>query len=205
MYVPSNFAEPDPAVCHDLIEANEFGLLVSPVGGRPYASHLPFLLDRDRGPHGTLLAHMTRTNPHWQAFDESEVLVVFSGPHAYVSPRWYQKSPNVPTWNYVAVHGYGRPRLIEDPVAVRAMLGRFVDVQEAGQAQPWRIDELPDDYIATMIRAIVAFEIPLDRLEGKRKLNQNRTAADRAGVITALQQTADPGATAIAGLMAAFD
>ncbi len=205
MFVPNRYAEHDPAVCHDFIEANEFGLLVAPVDGRPFASHLPFLLDREQGPHGTLSAHMARANPHWRAFDDTEVLVVFSGPHVYVSPGWYAATPNVPTWNYVAVHAYGRPRLIDDPGAVRALLARQVESQERGQAQPWRLDGLADDYVAAMIRGIAAFEIPLDRLEGKWKLNQNRTAADRAGVIAALQDRADPQASAIARLMAALD
>ena len=103
------------------------------------------------------------------------------------------------------LHGYGRPRLIDNPVAVRSLLARQVEIQEAGQAHPWSIDELADDYIAAMIRGIVAFEIPLDRLEGKWKLNQNRTAADQAGVIDALRQISDPNAATIAGLMADLD
>ena len=205
MYVPNKFAEHDPAACQKFIQANEFGLLVSSGDGRPFASHLPFGLDRDRGPYGTLFGHMTRANPHWREFGQSEMLVVFSGPHTYISPRWYRTTPNVPTWNYVAVHGYGRPRLIDDPVAMRSLLARQVEIQEAGQAHPWSIDELADDYIAAMIRGIVAFEIPLDRLEGKWKLNQNRTAADQAGVIDALRQISDPNAATIAGLMADLD
>ena len=205
MYVPKKFAEDDPAACHDFIEANDFALLVAPVDGRPFASHLPFLLDRDQGPCGTLHAHMARANPQWRAFDDSEVLVVFSGPHVYVSPAWYAATPNVPTWNYVAVHAYGRPRLVDDPGAVRAHLARLVEVQEHGRAKPWRLDGLADDYVAAMIGGIVAFEIPLDRLEGKWKLNQNRTAADRVGVIAALRDRTDPGAAAIARAMAALD
>ena len=205
MYVPNKFAVDEPSVCHDFIEANDFALLVSPVDGQPFASHLPFLLDRNQGTCGTLLAHMARANPQWRAFDDSEVLVVFSGPHVYVSPAWYAATPNVPTWNYVAVHAYGRPRLVDDPGAVRAHLARLVEVQEHGRAKPWRLDGLADDYVAAMMRGIVAFEIPLDRLEGKWKLNQNRTAADRAGVIAALQDRTDSQATAIARLMAALD
>ena len=205
MYVPKNFAEDDLGACHDLIQANDFGLLVAPVDGRPFASHLPFLLDRERGPNGTLVAHMARANPHWRAFDGGEVLVVFSGPHVYVSPSWYATAPNVPTWNYVAVHAYGVPSLIEDQEATRSVLRRTVATQESRFERPWRMDGLAEDYVTSMMRAIVAFEVPIARLEGKWKLNQNRAAKDRAGVRAALQRDADPQAQAIAALMAARD
>lgn len=204
MYVPKAFAEDDAAVRHDLIEANNFGLLVSTVDGAPLATHLPFLLDRERGARGTLVAHMARANPHWQGFAAGgEALAVFTGPHAYISPAWYAGEPNVPTWNYAAVHAYGVPRLVEDPAAVAAMMERLVDVHEAGSGQPWRLASQPDDYRQAMIRGIVAFEIPVARLEGKSKLSQNKTAADRAGVVAALRDASDPQALALGLLMQA--
>jgi transcriptional regulator len=133
------------------------------------------------------------------------VLVVFSGAHAYVSPSWYGQHPSVPTWNYVAVHAYGVPRVIEDPGRVRALLDRLVRTFEDGRPAPWRMDGLPDDYVSGMMRGIVAFEIPIDRLEGKAKLSQNRPASDRARVRAALSAEDDPLARALAELMAEPD
>src|SRR5262245_55708329 len=104
MYIPTAFAETDPGTLFGFIEAYSFGLLVSTHQGGPFASHLPLLLEREAGPHGTLLGHMARANPQWHDLDGQEVLAVFSGPHAYVSPTWYESEQVVPTWNYVAVH-----------------------------------------------------------------------------------------------------
>ena len=128
-------------------------------------------------------------------------LAIFQGPHAYVSPGWYAAHPSVPTWNYVAVHAYGRPALIEAPDRVKALLARLVETYETGRAAPWRFDSLAADYVDGMIRGIVAFEMPIERLEGKAKLSQNRGAEDRAGAIRGLEATADPLAVATAALM----
>jgi transcriptional regulator len=130
---------------------------------------------------------------------------VFPGPHAYVSPSWYGQHPSVPTWNYVAVHAYGVPRLVEDAGRVRALLGRLVRAFEDGRSTPWRMDSLSDAYLEGMMRGIVAFEIPIDRLEGKAKLSQNRSAADRARVCAGLAAEGDPLARAVADLMAEPD
>ena len=129
------------------------------------------------------------------------MLVVFPGAHAYVSPSWYAQHPSVPTWNYVAVHAYGVPRLIEEPERVRALLDRLVRTFEDGRATPWRMDSLSDTYLSGMMRGIVAFEIPIDRLEGKAKLSQNRPAGDQARVRAALAAEDDPMARAVAELM----
>ena len=115
MYIPAAFQQTDKTKLHDFIEANSFGLLVSTHGGEPFATHLPFLLERDAGPHGCLVGHVARANPQWHGLDGQTVLAVFSGPHAYVSPTWYEAENVVPTWNYVAVHAYGPCRLVEDP------------------------------------------------------------------------------------------
>jgi transcriptional regulator len=204
VYVPGHFDASDPAWCHRLIEAESFGTLVGiDASGAPFATHLPFLLDADRGPLGTLLGHVARANPQWRHFAAGRpVLAIFTGPHAYVSPAWYEVHPSVPTWNYVAVHAYGVPALIEDPGRVTAFLGRLVQTHEAGRSEPWTMDALPADYLAGMLRGIVAFEIPLDRLEGKAKLSQNRGAADQAHVRDALAGAGDPAAAAVATLMA---
>src|SRR5438477_12570684 len=136
MYVPPHFAESDPATLHDFIEGHSFGLLVSQVGGVPFASHLPFLIDRTTGPHGTLLGHMARANPHWRELAGQTALAVFSGAHAYVSPTWYEAANVVPTWNYVAVHATGRAELVEDRDDLLAILRRSVAVYEAGMPRP---------------------------------------------------------------------
>ena len=115
MYVPTAFAETDEGKLHEFMQAYSFGLLVSTHGGEPFATHLPFLLDRNAGPHGTLVGHMARANPHWHDLEGQTVLAVFSGPHAYISPTWYESENVVPTWNYVAVHAYGICRLVNDP------------------------------------------------------------------------------------------
>jgi transcriptional regulator len=193
----------DPAWCHEIIRQESFATLVT-VGeaGAPFATHLPVLVDESRGPRGTLLAHVARPNPQWRHFDGRQVLVIFQGPHAYVSPSWYGVQPSVPTWNYVAVHAYGVPSLIEDEGRVRALLARLTDTYESGQPVPWRVEDAGDDYVRGMMRGIVAFEIPVDRLEGKAKLSQNRSAGDRERVRTALTGTGDPLAARLASLMA---
>ena len=205
MFIPEPFAETDRATLFELIRQYDFGLLVTAVDGAPFGSHLPFLLDAERGPEGTLLAHMARSNPHWRSFDGvSEALVVFQGPHAYVSPGWYDPANNaVPTWNYAVVHAYGVPRIVDDPAAVRAQQERMVAHYEDGMARPWRLASQPEAYVAAMLNGIVAFEIPIGRLEGKFKLSQNHPEANRRGAIAGLSATGDPLAAAVAALMQA--
>src|SRR5712691_2090561 len=177
MYVPEDFREDHPAAVHALIRAYGFATLVTVDGGVPFASHVPLLLDADRGPHGTLLGHVARGNPQWRHFGASPALAIFQGPHGYVSPSWYATAPAVPTWNYAAVHAVGVPHVLEDEAAVRALLARLVAVHEAPLPVPWTL-ALPADFEARMVRGIVAFEMPVDRLEGKRKLSQNRSGDD---------------------------
>jgi transcriptional regulator len=204
MYVPKAFDASDRARCHALMRAESFAILVTTdEAGLPFATHLPVLLDGDRGPLGTLLAHVARPNPQWRHFGPGRrALVVFHGPHAYVSPSWYATHPSVPTWNYVAVHAYGVPCLIEEAAAVKALLGRLVRTYEAGRPEPWRVESLPADYVDRMIQGIVAFEIPIDRLEGKAKLSQNRSPEDQARVAAGLRADGDGLSRAVADLMA---
>ncbi len=206
MYIPAPFAETDRAVLHDLIEAHGFGVLVSvDEAGAPVASHIPFVLDRASGDNGTLQAHLARANPQWRGFDAgAEILSIFEGPHAYISPRWYDPADYaVPTWNYAVVHAYGVPKIVEEAGVVRAqqeaLVARYEDTSE-----PWRLDSQREQYIDVMLKGIVAFEIPIARLEGKFKLNQNHPTANRAGAIRGLREEAgDPPSLAVADLMAA--
>ena len=197
MYVPEAFAEREQAVLHEWMQRHPFALLVTGQGGAFGATHLPLWLDPGRGSHGTLLGHVARANPHWRSFDgATRALAVFSGPHAYVSPRWYRK-PGVPTWNYVAVHAEGAPRVVDDPEAVHTLLGRLTDAHDG----PGGFDAVPADLVGRLSRGIVAFELPIERLTGKAKLSQNKGAEDRAGVVAGLRASGEPEALAIAALV----
>jgi transcriptional regulator len=200
MYVPPAFAETDQDKLHDFIASHSFGLLVSTLGGEPFATHLPLLLDRGAGPHGTLVGHLARANPHWHGLEGQTVLAVFAGPHAYVSPTWYEADDVVPTWNYVAVHAYGTCRLVDDAEALADILAATVDTYERSMAKPWSIDT-GSDFFRKMARAVVGFRVEISRLEGKWKLNQNHPRARREKVIRVLERSEDQDAAAIARLM----
>lgn len=198
MYVPAAFRLTDRARMIEIMRAYNFALLVTAPDGRAQASHLPFLYEAEEGPEGTLYAHMARANPQWRDFaavaeSGGEALVVFQGPHSYISPTWYaSEQPNVPTWNYVAVHAYGRPQVIEDPAAARALLERLVAVQEAGLMPSWFTAGLSDTFISGMLRGLVAFRMPVARLEAKAKLSQNKTAAQLAAATAVLEAAEAP-------------
>lgn len=198
MFVPKAFRLDDRRAIVELIEAYGFALLVTALDGPPQASHLPFLYDPERGPEGTLLGHMARANPQWHDFAAlaergAEALVIFQGPHSYISPTWYGGGPpTVPTWNYAAVHAYGQPRLMEEPAAVRGLLDRLVAVQEAGQARPWSTQDLEESFVQGMMRGMVAFEMPVTRLEAKAKLSQNKKPAQLAAATQALETAEAP-------------
>jgi transcriptional regulator len=200
MYIPASFAMPDVRACHESILANSFGELITVASdGLPIVTHLPFLLDGSRGPNGTLIAHLARENPQIEHLNNGKIgLAVFRGAHAYISPSWYTTHPAVPTWNYIAVHAYGIPVLIEDPAAVHNILRQLVTRHEAAAGTAWQMDRLDDRYLAEMTERIVAFEMPIDRLEGKAKLSQNRSDLDRHGVVAALRASSDPNARNVA-------
>lgn len=207
MYTPDHFNEDRLDTLHAVIENNNFGLLIAQVDGELVASHLPFLLDPARGPNGTLLVHMARANPQWPAFDgELAALAVFSGPHAYVSPNWYEPGKNnVPTWNYIAVHCSGTPVLMEDAGYTVGHLRRLVDRQERRFDDPWSLSAMPENYVSGMAKGVVVLEIPIECIEGKAKLSQNRTPADRSGVISALEKSPHSVDQRLAASMRKFD
>jgi transcriptional regulator len=184
MYIPSHFRETDPSTVARLIRDNGFAVLVSGAGDALTATHLPMTYHPEIGSHGVLRGHVARANEHWRHFSAGgPALAIFSGPHAYVSPRWYQPGNSVPTWNYEAVHVYGTARTLEDEAALRPIL----EALTAQYDPAWTLAALPDEYVARMSRAIVGIEIAIDRIEAKRKLNQNRSTADIASVATALE------------------
>lgn len=206
MYIPKAFEIEDIKTIHAFMRDYDFAILVTQQDGIPFATHLPTVLDEARGPLGTIEAHMARANPQWQNFDETrEVLLIFQGPHSYISPSWYvdNAAASVPTWNYEIVHAYGSVRLIEEPERVRGLLQRLIQKNESRFEHPW---EMPfsDDELRQRMSGFVCFEIELTRLEGKGKLSQNRTLNDQRHVITSLEENAEllgEGAVGVADLM----
>ena len=194
MYIPSHFRETDERVLAEFMDAYAFGTLVTVEGARPFASHLPFLHDREGR---TLHAHVARGNPQWQHIAaNADVLVMFQGPHGYVSPTWYAK-PGVPTWNYTAVHVYGRARALDDAAATGRHVEKLAARFERGSAAPW----VPE-YDARMLSGIVGIEIAIAEIQGKFKLSQNRSAEDRTRVVARLEAGGTDESTALAKLVA---
>ena len=200
MYIPAAFAEPDRTRLHAFIEQNSFGVLVSRVDGLPFASHLPFLLDRGAGPRGALVGHVARANPQWRQAHGQTALAVFSGPHAYVSPTWYEAEQVVPTWNYTAVHAYGRVEVIEDTGALLEIVQRSVRFYEGAMPRPWSFDPA-STFVGRLLAQIVGLRIEVERIEGKFKLNQNHPAERREKVARALRRRGGEDALAIAAMM----
>lgn len=191
MYVPAHFAETRRETLHALMREHPLAALVTTGPDGLAADHVPVELDPDAGPMGTLRGHFARANPAWRNQPpDTEVLAIFQGPQAYVSPSWYPSKAEhgrvVPTWNYAVVHAWGPLRTIEDPVWLRALVTRLTDRHEAGRAEPWAVDDAPEEYVEALLRAIVGFEIPIARLQGKWKMSQNRPSADRDAVARAL-------------------
>jgi transcriptional regulator len=201
VYLPPAFAEVRPEVLLQHIDQHDFGLLISHGADGLIASHIPFLIERD-GDELHLLGHLARPNPQVEHLGRGdEVLAIFSGPHAYISPSWYASGPSVPTWNYADVHAYGSVRVIEDDDWLRRVLHRLSERHEARNSIPWQMQDLPETYLRTMLKGIIGLDISVTRLEGKYKLSQNRPAADRPRVIAALEGQSNADPLAVAELM----
>jgi transcriptional regulator len=199
VYIPASFAETDTTRLHEFIRRNSFAILTSHGEDGLIASHLPLILDADAGPCGHLLGHMARANPQWRDA-QGEVMAIFSGPHAYVSPSWYEEGGTVPTWNYVAIHAYGTLRIIEERDGLLDILRRSVSTYESPRPEPWAFDESAP-HVETMLKAITGFRIEITRLEGKWKLSQNHTDERRQRVIRALEGRPDEDSQGIARMM----
>lgn len=204
MYVPKHFEETRTDVLHSFMRAHPFATLVTRTADGLEANHIPFHTDAARGPFGTLVGHVARANPVWkQTLADEETLVVFQGPHGYVSPSWYptkrETGKVVPTWNYAAVHAYGRVRFIEDRLWLRGLVVLLTTTHELGRPEPWAVDDAPADFIEAMLGGIVGVEILVTRLVGKRKLSQNRPREDRRGVVAGL--SAEPSGGTLGQLM----
>ena len=206
MYVPAHFAETRLEVLHQLIHERSQAVLVTLGAEGLNANHVPFLLDLDEPPLGTLRAHVARANPMWRDFTgEVDALAIFEGPQAYITPSWYRSKEEhgkvVPTYNYITVHAYGRLRVVEDREWLRDLVQRLTDKFETPRPQRWKVTDAPEDFIETMLGAIVGLEMPVTRLLGKWKASQNRPEADRIGVAQGLRENADDEAVAMAGLV----
>jgi transcriptional regulator len=199
MYVPKHFAMDDVTELSAFVSANPFATFVSLLEGQLVATHVPVLLEGDAAPGGRLVGHFARANGHWQAFDgTTESLVIFGGPHAYVSPAWYAETPAVPTWNYAAVHVYGAVRAIEDPEAILPVIDKLIATFDT---QGYTRDSVPPDYRTNLARATVGLELTISRVDGKAKLSQNRPVEDRRNVVHHLSQSTDATEVSLAELM----
>ncbi|MBD8528449.1 MULTISPECIES: FMN-binding negative transcriptional regulator [unclassified Massilia] len=197
MYIRPDHRFDDPNALFALIEEHALGAWVLGGADGLLANHIPFLLDRERGPHGTLVGHVARANPVWRALAAgSPSLVMFQGPQAYITPNWYpgkaEHGKVVPTWDYAVVHAHGVARAVEDPAWLMDMLDRLTNAQEAAQPAPWKVSDAPRGYIDKLLRAIVGIEIPIDRLEGKLKASQDEAVRDRLGTVEGLRGLVRP-------------
>jgi transcriptional regulator len=193
MYVPPAFREDDLAAIHATIEQARLSHLVTATADGLIATPLPMILVREEGPHGTLYGHVARANPQWKLPAIGEAMALFLGPHAYITPNWYATKQEthkvVPTWNYVAVHAYGPIEFFDDGNRLRDIVTRLTDMHERDSAVPWAVNDAPEPFIAAQLRAIVGLRLPITRIEGKRKMSQNRSAEDRAGVAAGLSSS----------------
>lgn len=192
LYVPPAFRVDDRRELARFIEANAFGTLVSTDGEELHVSHIPFLVEIREDGAMRLVAHVARANGHWKALERArKVIAIFQGPHAYVSPGWYEGAPAVPTWNYAVVHAQGKATPIEE-AELRRALARLSARYERDRPEPWRMEDLPEDYVSKMVGAIAGFAIDVERLEGKFKLSQNRPGRDAERVAEALEAEGAP-------------
>ncbi|MBA2285738.1 MAG: FMN-binding negative transcriptional regulator [Ktedonobacteraceae bacterium] len=203
MYIPAHFREDNLEVLHRLMRDYSFATLVS-MGddGVPIATPLPFLLEAEPTPYGTLKAHMALGNPQWRTFQpDREVLVLFQGPHAYITPSWYEEALSVPTWNYATVHAYGIVRIIKDTALLYEHLKSLIQTHEAQFAHPWPFEDLPNDFVEKKMQGVVGFSIEITRLEGKFKMSQNRPQNDRTRVAAELRKSQDATLTSVGELV----
>ena len=206
MYIPKQFDEPRVDVLHQLIRSRPFATLVTLSSSGLNANHIPMHLSEQPGPFGTLRGHVARANPVWSDIAKDvEVLAIFHGPNAYVTPSWYPTKAEtgkvVPTWNYVVAHVYGTLRVIDDAAWLRAHLEALTAHNEAAFVEPWRLADAPSDFIEKMIGGVVGIEIDITRLSGKWKASQNQPAENQAGVIEGLRASGSVEALEMAALI----
>jgi transcriptional regulator len=202
VFVPEHYRQRDPQALFDALRANAFATIISAgPGGAPAASWIPFVIE-GTPEQPIIFGHLARANDQWREWTAATpLLALFQGPHHYISPAWYESEPHVPTWNYLAVQVRGRPRLLEQPAEVEAMLERLVSQMESTRERPWQLASMPASYRAQQAAAIVGFELIVAEIAGAWKLSQRADAPDRAGAIAGLRATGGEDALAIASLM----
>lgn len=205
MYTPPAFREDDPATLRQIIRAARLATLVTATAEGLMATPLPLYLDESEGVHGVLYGHIAKANPQWRAAPLGEALVLFSGADAYITPSWYaakrEHGKVVPTWNYEAVHAYGPAEFFEDGARLLEAVTRLTQLYEQPRAEPWAVTDAPEPFIASQLKGIVGLRLPITRLEGKRKMSQNRSEADREGVARGLAESDSPSDRAVAKLI----
>lgn len=203
MYIPKFNEEKDLSVLHSLVRSKPLGAWSTVANGEIAVNHIPFVLHENRGELGTLVGHVARANKIFETFStNSNSVVVFQGEQAYITPSWYPSKHNhgkaVPTWNYAVVHAHGIPNKIEDPAQLLQHLNELTGLHEGQRELPWSVSDAPDDFIEKLVGAIVGIEIPITKLMGKWKLGQNRSAADKLGIIKGLMANDDPESSGLA-------
>jgi transcriptional regulator len=206
MYIPKHFAEPRVDFLHQLIHTRPLSTLITLTPRGLNANHIPLHLSLEPGPFGTLRGHVARANPIWDDINSDvDALAVFHGPDAYVTPSWYPTKAEagkvVPTWNYAVAHAYGRLRIVDDPIWLRAHLGELTDHNEASFAEPWHLDDAPFEFTDKLIGAVVGIEIVITSLIGKWKTSQNQPAQNQAGVACGLRCSGGSDAVEMAALI----
>ena len=190
MYTPPAFKEDNLTVLHAMMTSTGLATFVTATENGLMATPLPLMIDPHEGPYGVLHGHLARANPQWTATPMGEAMAVFMGPDAYITPSWYTtKQENgrvVPTWNYAAVHAYGPVTFFEDEDRLLGLVSRLTELHEQAREQPWAVTDAPEKFVKAQLRGIVGMRMPITRLEGKRKMSQNRNASDRAGVVKGL-------------------
>lgn len=205
MYTPPAFREDDPTALRQIIRAARLATLVTATAEGLMATPLPLYLDESEGAHGVLYGHLAKANPQWKTAPLGEALVLFSGADAYITPSWYvakaEHGKVVPTWNYEAVHAYGPAEFFEDGARLLEAVTRLTNLHEAPRAEPWAVSDAPEPFIASQLKGIVGLRLPITRLEGKRKMSQNRSEADRAGVARGLAESGRPNDHTVAAMI----
>ncbi|MBS7698407.1 MULTISPECIES: FMN-binding negative transcriptional regulator [unclassified Chelatococcus] len=205
MYVPPAFREDDPVELRHIMREARLSTLVTATSEGLIATPLPLILDESEGEYGVLHGHLAKANPQWKLPASGEALVIFSGPDAYVTPSWYPSKQEhgkvVPTWNYVAVHAYGQPEFFDDETRLLEAVTRLTNLHEQRRAVPWSVTDAPEAFIKAQLKGIVGLRLPISRIEGKRKMSQNRNADDREGVAEGLRSSSDAGEQAVSKLI----
>lgn len=205
MYIPPAFRDDDLAGLHATIRAARLANLVTATDEGLIATPLPFILDDTEGEHGVLYGHVAKANLQWKTSPVGDAMTIFMGPDAYVTPSWYETKQEtgkvVPTWNYVAVHAYGPVEFFQDPERLLDAVTRLTRLHEGSRARPWDVSDAPADFVAAQLRGIVGVRMPITRIEGKRKMSQNRSEADRRGVAAGLGESERPSDRDVAKLI----